>query len=274
MAINKKVFLGLLIILLALMAGIIIKTFTGSSGSTESSNLTAGGNSAESHPSLSEQARNSRVQKLESMREEAMKAPLLVDPAQQATPADGAAGPASPQTNQTETQPSIVLVPEPGQGDNDTGLLSQSNITEPGQTSNRTPLLVTDSSVRAQTSKAQLPPEKTPPPAKTAPGKGTFKVQVKPSGKAVTMEISASGPINTYKSHVLQSPQRVMLDIDGQWTMSGNPSVPGQNVIDKVRFGRHPNAGRVVADIKAPGQVTVSVAQPSPDKLILTITPK
>ena len=103
---------------------------------------------------------------------------------------------------------------------------------------------------------------------------GKVNVTVEAKGQAVVLRINASNAIPSYKYSTLSSPTRVMVDLSGQWNQGNTPSVGGQRMVSKVRFGKHRDAFRIVADLNTQGQVSVDVQKISTSQLIITITPR
>lgn len=104
----------------------------------------------------------------------------------------------------------------------------------------------------AQTGPAAKPvPEKTAPQGQAARNITRFVVFARESG--ATVRLVGSSPIS-YKTMSLNNPERVVVDLDGQWQIKA-PGVPNNPLVSNVRVGKLRDRTRVVIDLKAkPGR--------------------
>lgn len=98
------------------------------------------------------------------------------------------------------------------------------------------------------------PPAKqeTPKPAKAAPAQNDRSIQrfvVFARDKGATVRITGSGKMN-YKSMTLENPNRVVVDLDGDWKFPDRFPVPKNELVNSVRIGKIDNKTRVVIDLK------------------------
>lgn len=63
------------------------------------------------------------------------------------------------------------------------------------------------------------------------------------------MRIGADKPIK-YSSMTLENPNRVVLDLDGQWEFPPDPGIPRNDLVEHVRIGKNGDKTRVVIDLK------------------------
>ena len=113
------------------------------------------------------------------------------------------------------------------------------------------------------------------PPAAPAPASGPNSLsllKVGFSGNDVVLHIQAVQPIASYKTLVLVSPGKVVIDLDGAYKKPAEPDVPKNNVIKKVRVGVHADMLRIVADLHFDSEAKYTVEEISPSQLAITIT--
>lgn len=124
---------------------------------------------------------------------------------------------------------------------------------------------------KAAAKKAKMPPPaQTPPPAKDKEAKTTAKPQAEAkstpksgatSGNVIrlvaedkageyVLTVQTSTPPAHYEKMFLNSPPRMVLDLNGSWTYTGATSqATGQQFIRQIRVGRHADLFRVVLDM-------------------------
>lgn len=98
-------------------------------------------------------------------------------------------------------------------------------------------------SVKAETTKAE--------PAKVAKPKGPKtikKIAVFRMDEEVALRVEGSEAV-TYKTMQLKSPDRLVLDLDGEWVIKA-PGVPDNKFISNVRIGKQSDKTRIVIDLK------------------------
>ncbi|MCR5257933.1 MAG: AMIN domain-containing protein [Desulfovibrio sp.] len=76
----------------------------------------------------------------------------------------------------------------------------------------------------------------------------TGKVIVFARDKGATVRLSSADPI-AYKHMVLKEPDRVVVDLQGSWSVSA-AGVPRNVLVTNIRFGSFPGRTRVVIDMK------------------------
>ena len=266
MAINKKLLIGIIVLLLLVMAALVIKTMSGSSGEdSRPVNAVKGRVDGGNASSLMEMAKEKRARELEALRNEVLKD----QNANQSRPSSeenrsAAKTSSTPLQNGSAPYNGANSLNSSTAGQNSTAPANASEIrsasSNAGVNASATPNNQTTS---AQTTKA---PE-------AGPVLGTVNVTLESAGKGVIMRITATNPISSYKYATLSSPSRVMVDLSGQWNQGKAPSAAGQNLVSKVRFGRHSDVSRIVADLNTQGQVSVEAKKPSPNQLVFTIKP-
>lgn len=87
-------------------------------------------------------------------------------------------------------------------------------------------------------------------------------------GDVVTLNLQGSGAMQG-KAFMLTGPDRVVLDIEGEWKVE-IPRVPSNRMVKALRTGRQGTATRLVFDMKVK-PARVNVAKPGADSLELTI---
>ena len=106
----------------------------------------------------------------------------------------------------------------------------------------------------AQGQSGQKPakPEGKEPGTTQAPaGKGPHtakSVALQFAGQGMVLRIEAEGPF-TAKTYVLPGPDRLVIDLAGDWKNLQAPSVPSNNLVKGARLGRQPDAMRLVLDL-------------------------
>lgn len=87
-------------------------------------------------------------------------------------------------------------------------------------------------------------------------------------GDVVTLNLRGVAPMRG-KSFMLTGPDRVVLDIDGDWKVEA-PRVPSNRMVRSLRVGTQDKATRLVFDMRVT-PLKVKVTNPTPDSLELTI---
>lgn len=87
-------------------------------------------------------------------------------------------------------------------------------------------------------------------------------------GDVVTLNLRGGAPMRG-KSFMLTGPDRVVLDIDGDWKVEA-PRVPSNRMVRSLRVGTQDKATRLVFDMRVT-PLKVKVTNPTPDSLELTI---
>lgn len=67
--------------------------------------------------------------------------------------------------------------------------------------------------------------------------------------KGATVRLGAKGKME-YSSMTLENPDRVVVDLPGDWKFPPNPGVPKNDLVSAVRVGRNGDKTRVVIDLK------------------------
>ena len=76
-----------------------------------------------------------------------------------------------------------------------------------------------------------------------------------------TVRLQGSTPILRYKNLSMHNPERILLDLDGNWKIVA-PGVPKNPLVSNVRIGKYPNRTRIVVDLKEkPKNSKIVVAQ-------------
>lgn len=87
-------------------------------------------------------------------------------------------------------------------------------------------------------------------------------------GDVVTLTLQGTGAMRG-KTFILAGPDRVVLDIEGDWKMEA-PRVPSNRMVRSLRVGARDQATRLVFDMRVK-PLKVKVAHPAADSLELTI---
>lgn len=118
---------------------------------------------------------------------------------------------------------------------------------------------VTPKPVPAKTAPAQTAPKKTEsipvekPAAQVAEKSdkektvNRFVIYSRENG--ATIRIGGTSRIN-YSSMTLENPDRIVLDMEGQWQFPPNPGVPKNELVSNVRTGKNGDKTRLVIDLK------------------------
>ena len=100
--------------------------------------------------------------------------------------------------------------------------------------------------------KASAKPESKEPQSSQAPAaKGTrtaTSVVLQFAGQGMVLRIEADAPF-TAKAYVLPGPDRLVVDLAGDWKNLQAPKVPSNNLVKGARLGRQPEAMRLVLDL-------------------------
>lgn len=115
----------------------------------------------------------------------------------------------------------------------------------------------------APPAKASVTPPQTTPPAqpKSAAAKGgkinNFVVFARDNG--ATIRLGGDGKIK-YTSMTLENPNRVVVDLDGNWEFPAKLPIPKNEMVNSVRVGKNGDKTRVVIDLKAKPRISRMVA--------------
>lgn len=67
--------------------------------------------------------------------------------------------------------------------------------------------------------------------------------------KGATVRIGGNGKVD-YTSMTLEDPNRVVVDLNGEWKFPPNPGIPKNDLVSAVRVGKNGDKTRVVIDLK------------------------
>ncbi|TVM31248.1 AMIN domain-containing protein [Oceanidesulfovibrio marinus] len=91
----------------------------------------------------------------------------------------------------------------------------------------------------------------------------------------VVITFKADRPIGRYKYFTLTEPSRLVVDLIGEWEQkSPGVKVPQNELLSRVRFGRHDNKLRIVADLSTTEYAEPVVKQEPDTQLVITLTKK
>lgn len=91
----------------------------------------------------------------------------------------------------------------------------------------------------------------------------------------VVITFKADKPIGRYKYFTLTDPSRLVVDLIGEWEQkSPGVKVPANDLLSRVRFGRHDNKLRIVADLATTDYAEPVVKQEPDTQLVITLTKK
>ncbi|MBD5641239.1 MAG: AMIN domain-containing protein [Desulfovibrio sp.] len=76
--------------------------------------------------------------------------------------------------------------------------------------------------------------------------------------RGATVRIGGAGKLD-YSSMTLTNPDRVVVDLPGNWKFPANPGVPKNDLVSAVRVGQSGDKTRVVIDLKMPARKVVLV---------------
>ena len=115
---------------------------------------------------------------------------------------------------------------------------------------------------------AQDKPSNTEKAAKAAPQKQEItRFVVFARDKGATIRLVGTAPLN-YKNMTLNSPERLVLDLDGKWQVKA-PGVPKNSLVTNIRLGKMDDKTRVVIDLSGkPAHVRYVLSK---DKLSLDL---
>jgi hypothetical protein len=86
-------------------------------------------------------------------------------------------------------------------------------------------------------------------PASVTRGQGNIlQTTLKFRGRGMVLFIEADSPLPV-KYFVLNSPERVVVDLPGAWKNFKLPSVPTNMLVKDIRIGRQPDSDRIVIDL-------------------------
>lgn len=122
---------------------------------------------------------------------------------------------------------------------------------EPAQKAETKPAPRTEPERRAEV-KPERKPEQKPAAAKAGnAGKGEIsRFVIFAREKGATVRVGGNAKMG-YSSMTLENPERVVVDLDGDWTFPANPGVPKNDLVSAVRVGQNGDKTRVVIDLKA-----------------------
>lgn len=87
----------------------------------------------------------------------------------------------------------------------------------------------------------------------------------------ISFRILAEEELGKYKYFVLKNPDRLVVDLIGDWKKGPKPVVPRNPVVIGVRTGLHPRWIRFVADLKNKTNYDVNVEKKSPKEMVITV---
>ncbi len=88
-------------------------------------------------------------------------------------------------------------------------------------------------------------------------------------GKAIVLRIESDNAF-TGRTFVLPGPDRMVVDLAGEWNNLKAPSIPSNNLVKGVRIGKQSGGPRLVLDLTRPPK-THDAARPSPTVMEITI---
>lgn len=101
---------------------------------------------------------------------------------------------------------------------------------------------------KVESVKAEAPKVEQPKPAKPKGPKTIKKIAIFRMDDEVALRVEGSEAV-TYKTMQLKSPDRLVLDLDGEWAIKA-PGVPDNKFISNVRIGKQSDKTRIVIDLK------------------------
>lgn len=100
-------------------------------------------------------------------------------------------------------------------------------------------------------------------------------VTVERRGGAMVLRLQADKPIGRYKYFTLTDPSRLVVDLIGEWEQkSPGVKVPQNELFRRIRFGRHDNKLRIVADLATTDYTEPVVVQDPPTELVVSLRKK
>lgn len=112
---------------------------------------------------------------------------------------------------------------------------------------------------KAEAAKTQAPKAEKPK-AEKPKARIVERITVFARDKGATVRVAANAPF-TYKTMLLNSPERLVIDIEGVWEIKA-PGVPKNPLVTNVRIGKMPDKTRVVIDLRAkPAQTRYVLAK-------------
>lgn len=84
--------------------------------------------------------------------------------------------------------------------------------------------------------------------------------------KGATIRIGGTSRIH-YTSMTLDNPDRIVVDMDGQWQFPPSPGVPKNEMVSNVRIGKNGEKTRVVIDLKEKARVVRVIPSKNGDSL-------
>lgn len=222
--------------------------------SAEASQPTTPDNGADLPPLPADGSRNGFAAPPEAAREEPKLPPLPRDDAETAMPA------VEQTPERAQTPPASPAAPAPQTAEREHPGAS----TPPPAAERPTPFAKAESGTpaRAEAKKDERPaqPEKAkaekPKAEKTAAPRerSISRFVVFARDKGATVRLTGNAPLH-YKSMNLSNPERVVVDLEGQWQIKA-PGVPGNPLVSNVRVGKMGDKTRVVIDLKEKPRTT------------------
>lgn len=155
--------------------------------------------------------------------------------------------------------PHTAYIPQPDPEPAVTGVVSQPAPKPPVVTEAPTPKPEPKAEIKRETrpetkpeAKAEVKPAPKPQPTPQQQGdKNITRFVVFSRDNGATIRLSGNGRLN-YKNMVLENPDRVVVDLDGEWKFPPNPGIPKNDIVNSVRVGKLGDSKtRVVIDLKS-----------------------
>lgn len=100
-------------------------------------------------------------------------------------------------------------------------------------------------------------------------------VTVEQRGGSMILSLQADEPIGRYKYFTLADPSRLVVDLIGEWEQkSPGVKVPQNELFRRIRFGRHEDKLRVVADLATTEYTEPVVVQDPSTELVVSLRKK
>lgn len=88
--------------------------------------------------------------------------------------------------------------------------------------------------------------------------------------KGATIRIGGTQRIH-YNSMTLDNPDRIVVDMDGQWQFPPSPGVPKNEMVSNVRIGKNGDKTRVVIDLKEKARIVRIIPSKNGDSMDIRV---
>lgn len=148
------------------------------------------------------------------------------------------------------------------------------NATEAGRRKNRRVLVVVSNggALRVPEGLSRAPASEAGTSAAADASRTLRRVDIDDAEGALSVALVADGTVRDFKAFPLENPDRLVIDLPGNWTAPGRKTIPvDRKGVARVRLGEHPDRLRIVIDFAEAGTARPAVS-PSDDGLRVRVS--